>query len=105
MRVRDSVCKPFKRSPGFPAAFHFTGMDGILAYFHRQMLWELLFLALVLQAGKPGLGLRLLSALGGYLQSKYFSQFLTTTCECRPNLFQVSIPSVSFEVASLYFFL
>lgn len=57
------------------------------------------------QAGELGLGLRLLSVLGEYLQSKYFSQFLTATCEYRASLFQVSVPPVSFEVASLYFLL
>lgn len=52
-----SVCGPFKKTPGFPAALCLTQTDGISTDFHSQMLQGLLFLALVLQDGDPGVRL------------------------------------------------
>lgn len=49
----ESMHKPFKKTPGFPAAFHLTQTDRIPTDFHSQLLWGLFFLALVLQAGEP----------------------------------------------------
>lgn len=40
-----------------------TQMDRILAHFHNRK-WGLLFLALVLQAGELGVGLRLFAVQG-----------------------------------------
>lgn len=55
--VRESVYGPFKKAGGFPATFLLTQMDVIPADFHCQMLWGLLFPALVLQTWEPSVGL------------------------------------------------
>lgn len=50
---------PFKKVIGFPAAFSLTrSKRGIPADSHNQMLWRLLFLALMFQAREPRVGLR-----------------------------------------------
>lgn len=55
--ANESVSRPFKRMLRFPAAFHLN-LDGwILTSFHSHMLWVLLFLALVLWAKEPSVGL------------------------------------------------
>lgn len=78
--MTESVHGPFKRTPGFLDTFHLTPMHGILADFHRQMLWVLLFLTVMLQAREPGIGLRILAVQSGPLQPTYPSRFSTATC-------------------------
>lgn len=55
--VRQSVCLPFMKMPEFSAAICLTLMNRIPADFHSDLLWWLLFLALVLCVGEPGVGL------------------------------------------------
>lgn len=52
---------------GFPGAFHFTWQVGMLADFHNQILWGLLFSVLMLWAGEPHVGLGPLALQQGYL--------------------------------------
>lgn len=39
MPMSQSMHEPFKRVPGFPAAFHLTQMGEIPTDFHSQVLW------------------------------------------------------------------
>lgn len=75
-------------------------MDYVLADVHSQLLWGLLFPALVLWAGESGVGLGPLDLQGGPLQPRYPSQFLTTTRGCGTSPFHVSAPPTSLNVAS-----
>lgn len=59
-----------------------------------------LLLALGPWAGKPNVGLVLLLPLGGPLQPRYLSWFLTTISRCGTDLFHTSNPPTSLEVAS-----
>lgn len=60
MSMSQSVLWPFKldawvcSSPLFPS-------EGVLANFHSQILWGILFPALVLRAREPSLGLGLVT--------------------------------------------
>lgn len=69
--VRESIRRPFKRTPEFPATFCLTSTDGTPADLHSQMLWGFVFLILVLQTGEPGVGLGPLAFHGEPLQPRY----------------------------------
>lgn len=60
----ESMGRPFERMLRFPAAFHLN-LDGwILTGFHSHVLWVLLFLALVLWAREPSVGMEHHSSRG-----------------------------------------
>lgn len=61
-------------------------------HFHSQVLWELLFMALVVWPGESCVGLGPLVALGETLQPRYPSGFSTATCGCETSLFHISVP-------------
>lgn len=65
---QKSLCGPFQRMLGFPAAFHLTLTDVIATGFHGQILWGFLFLALVLWSGEPSMGQGPLTPQCGSLQ-------------------------------------
>lgn len=68
-------------------------LDWVSADFHSQLLWGLLFLALVLQTRQPDVWL-------GDLLLRRYSWFLSATCGCGTSPFWVSAPFVSLNVAS-----
>lgn len=78
--VEESVHGPLKRMRGFPSVFHLTRMDRIPSFFHSQMLRGLLFPVPVLQAGEPGMELKLLTPPVRPLWPRQPSRFLTVTC-------------------------
>ena len=67
----------FKKVPGFLADSHLSLVDRIPTDFHSQMLCGH-FLAVVLWAGEPTVGLRFHVPQGGLWQLRYLSRFSTT---------------------------
>lgn len=82
----------------FPTAFHLTWMVRITAIFHRQMLWGLFFLALVLQA-KSLVGSWALFLLWGTWYLRYPFHFSTATRRFGASPFCTSTPPTSLDVA------
>lgn len=80
------VHRPFKSTPGFPAAFRFTHGNEIPADFHSQMLNGYLLLAVVLQVGETSVGLGLLASL----ELREPSWFSTATRGCGAGPFCIS---------------
>ena len=80
LRASGSVRWPFKRTPGFLAAFCHTWVDGIPADFHRQMPWGLFFPALVLQTGEPRCGAGTPLSLG---RTTGFPNFAVSSQACQ----------------------
>lgn len=108
--VRVSACKwvslgmGFKRTYGFPIAFHLTETDRILTDFYWQMLWELLFLVQDPWTGNSSVGLRPLTLQLEPLPLRCSSQHLTTTCGFRVSMFHIFTPPTIPDVASFYIF-
>lgn len=90
----------FKRTHQFLAISCLTLTDRILAYIHRQILCELFFLALVLQAGELGMELRPLAPKGGLLQLIHHSGFSTAVHGSGVSNFCVFALYTSLDMAS-----
>lgn len=81
-------------------AFLLTWMDKVLVDFYSQMLWGLLFLALVLQPGEPGWGRDALLLRGhfGNIQLNSKPPHMGVGLDCFASL----LSPTNFHVASLY---
>lgn len=97
-----SLCAGPLRGPlGFQLPTMSTGWaDRVLAGFHFQILWELLFLAQGPWALEPGEGLGHLHLLGGPSPVRCLSQCLTTIYGFGVSPFRLSAPPISLNVAS-----
>lgn len=103
---RESLCEgPWRGCLGFPATFHLSWkMESCLfGFFHSQVLWELLFPALVLWTMEPGVGLRAFALQVGPMRLRFLSWFLTATRGCGASPFRVSNLPSSFNVASILY--
>lgn len=90
--VRESVRRPCKRMPGFPATLSPNHTDRILTDFHSQILWELLFRAwcgAVTPRSSRGTSI---AELRLWILDRHTGA----------SLFCISAPSTSLKVASLY---
>ena len=97
---QEFVLSPFKRMPGFPAAFHLTGTDGGIPFdFYSQMLCALLLVALAFWA-RELIRLRPLTLQGELLQLRCLSILSTATYECEVRLYHIS--SLPTMASSLY---
>lgn len=79
---KNPMLWPDNKAPEFPIDALIFQVDRVPAYFHWQMLFRLLFLALVFWIGDISIGLRPHTKQGALFQPKYPFEFLAATCEC-----------------------
>ena len=102
LEPKMSVCKwnfvlwPFKTVP-VPLAISPRWTE--TAAFHSWILCGCLFLALILWAGEPGLGIRHKTSQGNFLKLRYSSGTSATACGSGSTVF-LSVLSTSLNVAS-----
>lgn len=96
----ESVCRPFKRAPGFAAALCLTRMDRVLTDCHYQMLWGYLFPEQDPLSWGAQCGAVTPYSSGGLLLLICPSQCSITTYVFGVSPIQVSTPPTSLDVAS-----